>query len=150
ELNGAEESTPEDEESTPTHEYTWKTELCECQTREQAQQLREMLHRAGIESWLRDPTQNYVAATWDSIILIILVAADQLEEARRIIAQPIPQDIIEESQIEVPEFATPKCPGCGDSDPVLLEADPVNRWACEVCGREWTEAGESPAQSDSY
>ena len=139
ELNGAEESIPEDEEGTPTHEYTWKTPLCECETAEQANQIGEVLHRAGIDCWINDSPRRFVPTRMDLTNIRIQVAADQLEEARRIIAQPIPQDIIEDSQIEVPEFAVPKCPGCGDSDPTLLEADPGNRWACEVCGKEWTD-----------
>jgi hypothetical protein len=126
ELEGEEDSPADDEEGKAAIEYTWKTELCECETREQAWQLRRVLDRAGIESWVRDPTR-------------IFVAADQLDEARAIIAQPIPQEIIEESQAKVPEYENPKCPGCGDPEPTLLEAEPVNRWGCEVCGREWAD-----------
>ena len=69
----------------------------------------------------------------------MLVAADQLEQARAIAAQPIPQEIIEESKTEVPEFELPVCPKCGAADPVLEGVDPVNTWRCEACGYEWTE-----------
>jgi transposase-like protein len=70
------------------------------------------------------------------------VAADQLEEAREIAARPIPQEIVELSQMEVPEFEPPKCPQCGAEDPVLEGAEPVNAWLCEVCGKQWTESPE--------
>lgn len=110
-----------------------------CETAEQANQIGEVLHRAGIDCWINDSPRRVVPTRTDLTNIRIQVAADQLEEARRIIAQPIPQDIVEDSQIEVPEFAVPKCPGCGDSDPTLLEADPGNRWGCEVCGKEWTD-----------
>ncbi len=33
-------------------EYTWKTLLCECDEREEAWQIGEVLRRAGIESWI--------------------------------------------------------------------------------------------------
>jgi hypothetical protein len=134
ELEWDEDSAGDAEDGDRPHGYTWKTELCECESREQAWQLHTVLKRAGIETWL-DPNPLY---------LRIEVAADQLEEARRIIAQPIPQEIIEESQMEVPEYAAPKCPGCGDPDPTLLEGEPVNRWGCEVCGREWADAEALP------
>lgn len=125
-------------------EYTWKTELCECDTSDQAWQVRETLSRANIQSWLFDPRRETAMRFLDRTPYRILVAADQLDEARVIVAQPIPQDIVEESQIEIPEYETPGCPGCGDREPTLLEADPVNRWGCDVCGKEWMEATTSP------
>jgi ribosomal protein L37AE/L43A len=71
--------------------------------------------------------------------LRITVPADRLEEAREIIARPIPKEIVEQSRMTVPEFELPVCPKCGAGDPVLEEVDPVNSWLCEACGNQWTE-----------
>ncbi len=126
------------------HEYTWKTALCGCDTREKAMQLQEALRREGIESWVRFqgyiysivPATQYQFGTGG---LEILVAADQLDPARVIAGRPIPQDIVDESHETPPEYVAPTCPGCGAADPVLESADPVNAWRCEVCGREWVD-----------
>lgn len=125
----------------PAHEYTWKTLLCECETREQVWELMEQLRRAGIESWSQSRGLTYPR---------VLVAADQLEQAQTIAAQPIPQDIIAEwqaassAQEEAPEeFELPKCPACGAGDPVLTGVDPSNTWLCEACGKEWRDATDA-------
>lgn len=116
-------------------EYTWKTLLCECEERDQARQIWEMLRRAGIESWIksRELGLNYNR---------VLVAADELDRARSVIANPIPQDIIDKSRETVPEFELPRCPACGAEDPILESAEPVNAWKCENCGEEWTDSAE--------
>ena len=79
----------------------------------------------------------------------ILVAADQFDQAREIASQPIPQAIVEQSKMQVPDFEPPVCPSCGADDPILEGADPVNSWRCERCGKQWTdpaeEANDSPA-----
>jgi len=135
---GAASNTSEDEaeKSDQPHEYTWKTLLCECSDLEQATPIRMALRQAGIESWIEG--QGY-RVSMDMLNPRILVAADQLEEARRVIVQPIPQAIIEESKIEVPEFEFPVCPKCGAEDPVLESAEPVNSWLCEECGKQWSD-----------
>ncbi|MGA3009583.1 MAG: DUF2007 domain-containing protein [Terracidiphilus sp.] len=129
------------------HEYTWKTQLCECEDREEAWQIREVLRQAGIESWVEGPGSRF----WDGMsIPRILVAADQFERAREIASQPIPQAIVEQSKMQVPDFEPPVCPSCGADDPILEGADPVNSWRCERCGQQWTDtaedANDSPAQ----
>src|ERR1700691_5664151 len=43
-----------DEDGSP-RKFTWKTQLCVCETTEQANQIREMLRRAGIDSWVEKP-----------------------------------------------------------------------------------------------
>jgi len=123
---------PEDleEDEKPSVEYTWKTVLCECEEWDQVQQLQEMLRRAGIDSWSPNDGLLYPR---------ILVAADQLEEARLVIAKPVPQDIIDDSHTVVPEYEMPRCPACRAADPVLEAADPVNTWQCEACGRQWSD-----------
>jgi hypothetical protein len=139
-------SAMEEEEGDEGHEYTWKVVLSECNSQEEAWQLAEMLRRAGIESWIR---RYNPFAQFDSNGPGVLVAADQLEEARAIAARPIPQDIIEESQIKLPEFVLPVCPQCGSKDGAMLESsDRVNSWSCEACGAEWNDEDESARDED--
>ena len=83
------------EDTDQPHEYTWKTPLCECEDREEAWQLAEVLRRAGIESWIAQPGTRY---SFGAINPRLLVAADQLEQAREIAEQPIPQEIVEQSR----------------------------------------------------
>jgi hypothetical protein len=125
------------EDDKPAHQYTWKTLLCECDEREQAWQMYEALKRAGIESWIERPYSKFYVRDFQ-----VLVAADQLDQAREIAARPIPQDIVDESKLKVPEFEPPTCPHCGAADPVLESVDPCNAWVCEACGSQWTESAE--------
>jgi hypothetical protein len=129
------------EESNPPHEYTWKTLLCECDERERAAQIQEVLKEAGIESWIQGP--GYSVAP-DMSSPSILVAADQLEQAREIIERPIPQSIIEQFQMQIPEFELPVCPACGAEDPLLEDVNPRNAWLCERCGKQWMDPEEEP------
>ncbi len=125
------------------HDYTWKTVLCDCDTNEQAQELSAALQQAGIESWVQQSRE------FGRRNPRVLVAADQLDQARAIAASPIPPEIVAESRAEVPEYVPPSCPSCGAPDPVLEGVDPVNSWTCEQCGRKWTDSTpESPAETD--
>jgi len=116
-------------------EFTWKTALCECNTNEEAMALVLALRKAGIDGWV--DRQRFVNGP------TVLVAADQLAQAREIAAQPIPQDIIDEMNEPPEEFIPPTCPACGAEDPTLESTDPSNTWVCESCDNTWTEA--SPA-----
>lgn len=140
------------------HEYTWKVSLCECETREQAAQLGEALRRAQIDCWIETPPNASRYGSLDMSGYRVRVAADQLEQAQAIAAQPIAQDIVSEitepSQ-EATEFSIPKCPRCGAEEPVLMGADQTNSWRCEECGHEWTDPGdgdssESKNQTGSF
>jgi hypothetical protein len=121
-------------------EFTWKTVLCECDEVEEAWQLREALRRAGIDSWVEGRSRDLSYPR-------VVVAADQLEQARRIAEQPIPQEIIDEFNAPPEEFEPPVCPQCGAEDPVLESTDPVNSWLCESCGAQWNEQAESKEAS---
>src|SRR5258708_24470704 len=87
-------------------EYSWKVILCDCEKTPQALQIVEMLRRAKIDAWNRESR--------------VLVAADQVDEARAVIANPIPQGIIDDSRQEIPEYTPPVCPACGAADPILI------------------------------
>ena len=121
-------------DSLPT-EYTWKTPLCECRDQEHAWQLSAVLKDAGIESWIEVPRGDL-----DLTGPRLLVAADQLEEARAIADRPIPQDILDQSKAQQDDFAPPVCPKCGAPDPLLLGVDPANTWRCDLCGAQWTDS----------
>jgi ribosomal protein L37AE/L43A len=133
----------EEQESNFPHDYTWKTQLCECDGLEEAWQISEVLKQAGIESWIERPGSRRYSVVPDASMegdLQVLVAADQLDQARAIAARPIPQEIVEQSKMQAPEFEPPVCPVCGAGDPVLEDVDPFNTWKCEACGKEWTES----------
>ncbi|HEX3661779.1 MAG TPA: hypothetical protein VHU89_10130 [Acidobacteriaceae bacterium] len=120
----------------PPVEYTWKTPLRTCDTREEAWQISEVLKRAGIESWIEAPEQGALDLTGPRVI----VAADELMEAQAIVAQPIPQEIVDQSKVHVEDFVLPPCPKCGTADPLLEGVEPTNTWLCEACGAQWSEA----------
>jgi len=122
------------------HDYTWKTVLCDCDTNEQAQELSATLQQARIESWVQQSQE------FGRSYARVLVAADQLDQARATAARPIPPEIVAESRIEMPDFEPPSCPKCGASDPVLEAVDPANTWRCEHCGEQWTESADSANQ----
>jgi len=131
-------------------EYTWKTPLCECESMEQARRLSETLRLAGVESWIDEPDtgfrhEDFVYTGTELRNPRVMVAADQLEQARAIAANPIRKEVVEESKLPVPEFEMPKCPRCGAGDPALEGVNPFNSWRCEACGKQWTESGEGEA-----
>jgi len=129
----------EDETDLP-HEYTWKTDLCECNTRDEALDIGLVLKNAGIDSWISTPESK-----WGLGGPRIQVAADQLDQAQMILAHYTPPARVNEEQ-EVDEFILPVCPRCGSKeDAVLQAADPVNAWMCEACGAEWANS-DSPGE----
>ncbi len=141
-----------DDEDDAPHEYTWKTVLCECDTSAEARQLCEALKQVGIESWVESAAGYSPHAELEVTNPRILVTADQLDQARAIAANPIPQAIIDQFKSEVPEYEPPVCPKCGASDPVLEGVDPENTWRCERCDAQWIESAgsgdeEAPEQS---
>lgn len=111
-------------------DYTWKVTLLDLGTYEEAYQIQEMLRRAKIECWIEAISPG---------VYRVAVPADRAEEAERIASQPVPQEIVEESKTEIPEYEAPKCPACGAVDPVLEDTEPSNQWLCEACGNEWSE-----------
>lgn len=78
---------------------------------------------------------------WDLRFNRVQVAADQLEEARRIAALPIPPEVaraVQEAGEEELEYQPPHCPSCAAPDPVREAVNQENQWFCEVCGKHWT------------
>jgi hypothetical protein len=129
------------------HEFTWKTPLCEFDTDQEARQLAQALMRNGIDSWIRRPSSRYL----DMTAYQINVAADQLEQARAIAAQPIPQDIIDDIKQEeaAPAYEIPTCPKCKAEDPTLESVEPTNNWLCESCGYTWSDPVPDPTNTQS-
>ncbi|HKO12296.1 MAG TPA: hypothetical protein VJV22_10020, partial [Acidobacteriaceae bacterium] len=70
----------------------------------------------------------------------IMVAADQLDEAKQILLHPIPQDVIDQSKVKVEDFVPPTCPKCGAEDPLLESVEPANSWRYENCGAQWSDS----------
>jgi hypothetical protein len=128
-------------------DYTWMAPLCDYEFREEALQRIAMLNRAGIQSWFRDPDRGRGDPTVQRLDYRILVPADQLEHAQAVIAQPIAQDIIDESKVEVPEYQMPRCPRCQSEDPTLVGTAPSNQWHCESCGNEWSDPVPEPKEA---
>jgi ribosomal protein L37AE/L43A len=131
--------------------YTWKTGLCRCESIDEAAQLGEMLRRAGIESWIQRPGARYPTPWIDELgvgDLQINVPADQLDQARAVIAQPIPQDIINQMKEEesTPAYEIPVCPKCKAEDPTLESVEPSNNWLCESCGYTWSDPVPDPTE----
>ena len=125
-------------------DYTWKTGLCRCDSLQVAAQRGEMLRRAGIDSWVQRPGARFVVPWVDELgagDIQINVAADQLDQAKALIVQPIPQDIIDDLKDEeaTPAFEIPICPKCGADDSTLESVEPSNNWLCESCGHTWTD-----------
>ena len=115
-------------------EFSWKTPLCECASEEQALAICQALKRAGIENWYEAPGRG-----WSSGGPQVVVAADQLEQARQIASQPIPEEILDDLRLVAPEYEAPPCPVCHAVDPVLESAEPSNNWLCEACGHQWRD-----------
>lgn len=118
------------------HHYTWKVPLCNRETAAEAQCVLLMLRRAGIDSWI-EATENRGGREWPRV----LVAADQLDQARSIADQPIPQDILDEVNDgqSASEYELPTCPQCAAPDPILESVEPSNCWLCESCGYTWSD-----------
>ena len=125
-----------DQEDPGPHDYTWKTVLCDCESDQEARKLSEALRQAGLDSWVQG-SQEFGRRQ-----ARVLVAADQLDRAREIVAQPVPQQVGDESNEEAPEFVEPKCPRCGSDDVVLEGVDTQNHWRCEACDTEWSDDAE--------
>lgn len=124
-----------DHEDGSPRDYTWKTLLCVCNEVAEAQQLSEALRQAGIESWIEAMPKQSIGLGNPRV----MVAADQLDQARAVAARPIPPEIIEETETKIPDFEPPLCPKCGAADPVLESVDPANTWLCKQCGQRWTD-----------
>jgi ribosomal protein L37AE/L43A len=129
------ESESNQDDSVP-HEYTWKTELCDCETTAEAQGLSRALRQAGVDSWIQGSHE------FGRRYARVLVAADQLDRAREIAARPVPKEVIDESKDEIPEFVEPQCPKCGSDDVVLEGVDTQNHWRCDACDAEWSDDAE--------
>ncbi len=140
-----------DAEGAASRESIRRLPLCECGDWKQAWQVCAMLKEEAIESWIQDsradpedsllysPEMGPPSGLFTPRAFRVLVAADRLAEAREVAARPIPREIAEASEMNVPEFTAPKCPACGAEDPVLEGVDPANTWCCEQCGREWAD-----------
>jgi hypothetical protein len=129
-------------------DYTWKVALCRCESLDEAAARSEMLRRAGIDSWIQRPGARFVVPWLELGVgdIQIDVAADQLEAARAVIAQPIPQDVIDliKEANSTATYEIPRCPKCKAEDPTLESVEPSNNWLCESCGYTWSDPVPDP------
>ena len=118
-------------------EYSWMVLLCQCDSNEHAYQLQEVLYREGIDSWVdneKSPGRHGLRYPE------VLVAPDQLEKARRIAAQPIPQGILNDAKnLQSEDFVAPRCPRCKSEEVLLVTTEPTNQWQCDECGAKWSD-----------
>jgi transposase-like protein len=128
----------------------------------EAQLAKGKLEAAGIETFLAN--ENIVSLDWfySNAVggLRLQVAEEDLEDATAILADPIPDEIIEEPSGVV--YTQPHCPRCDSLDigfetinrlwsyglMFVIAPIPVRRsdWKCQNCGAEWVE---EPSGSDS-
>jgi hypothetical protein len=147
--DGREDSDLDPDNEVVAREYTWKTGLCRYDSIDEVAQRCEMLSRAGIETWVQRPESRFNIPWIDGPgvgDIQINVAADQLDQARSVIAQPIPQDIIDQlkREEEAPAYEIPICPKCKAEDPILESVEPTNNWLCESCGYTWSDPIPDP------
>jgi hypothetical protein len=114
------------------YEYSWKVPAFESENPDEIKLLARALSRAGIERWVNQAPSGAIQ---------ILVAADQIDLANEVLAQPISQDIVDEIQAEqsAAAYEIPACPKCQAPDPILESVEPSNNWLCESCGYTWSD-----------
>jgi hypothetical protein len=117
-------------ESSLPRGYTWKTLLCECRDQQHAWQISAILRDSAIENWIELPRGDL-----DLTGPRVLVAADQLVDARTVAERPVPQVVVDLSKAQNEDFTLPRCPQCCAPDPMLLGVDPMNTWRCAA---QWT------------
>lgn len=154
--SASEDATDADAEDATSRQSIRRLPLCECSDWKQAWQICAMLKADDIESWIQDsradpedsllysPDMGPPSALFTSRAFRVVVAADQLSEAREVAAQPVPREIAKASEMAVPEFTAPKCPACGAEDPILESVNPANSWRCEQCDKEWMDSLPDP------
>ncbi len=124
---------------------------------------RAVVESAGIYCFLKD--ENLVRLDWQISNLIggirLQVAADDLEAAQAVLAQPVPDSI---SIPDQPGFRQPRCPRCTSTDiswerhsrkmalvSLFLLSLPLPRgsesWHCSSCDLRWVEEDDHPAST---
>jgi Putative prokaryotic signal transducing protein len=126
---------------------------------------RGVVESAGIFCFLKD--ENLIRLDWQVSNMIggirLQVAAEDVEAAEAVLAQPVPDSI---SIPDQPGFEQPRCPRCGSSDiswerrgrkmalvSLFLFSLPLPRgsesWRCSNCGLRWVEDDDDTSTSES-
>ena len=120
------------------------------------------LDSAGIESFIGD--ENIVRMNWFISNLVggikLQVKPEDLETARQILDQPIPEGFDVEG---VGQYEQPRCPKCHSLDISFEELNkpvayatawagvpvplPSNTWRCHACGQRWEEVESDDTNS---
>jgi hypothetical protein len=108
----------------------------------------------GVESYLADDNTVRMDWLWSNLLggVKLLVDAEDLEAARRILAEPIPEEIDFEGAVE---YRQPRCPKCQSLDinfeelykPIAYGSLFVNLpiplqrtgWICQTCRHTWQQ-----------
>jgi len=102
---------------------------------EDAQAAGEMLRAAGIEYDMILPRID----TLDMGAPRLAVMPDDVERARQLLSQPIPEEFRTLVRTQ-DKFVVPTCSKCGAPDPLLESIEPTNKWKCEVCSHTWLDS----------
>ena len=77
---------------------------------------------------------------------MVAVLPRDREIAAQLLSQPMSE--VEQRQYDAEmnlpdeeEWCATVCPRCGTQNPVLLSAEPMNRWRCAGCDYVWQEEG---------
>jgi hypothetical protein len=115
----------------------------------------------GVESYLGDDNTVRMDWLWSNLLggVKLLVSADDVEAAKRILAEPIPEEIDFEGAAE---YRQPRCPKCQSLDinfeelykPIAYGSLFVNLpiplqrtgWICQTCRHTWEETLQEPEQ----
>jgi hypothetical protein len=117
------------------------------------------IESAGIECLLADGNLVRMDWLWSNAIggLRLQVSESDVEEARAILDEPIPESLVEDDKGEA--FLQPRCPRCDSLDIGFQNLDhfwtyglwlltglpiPIRKdhWRCGACGAQWVDTGE--------
>jgi hypothetical protein len=129
----------------------------------EAQVAKGVLDSAGIPCCLRDENTVRLEWVWSNLLggVRLQVNEQDLEAARAVLMQPIPEQIQLDGDLP---YDQPRCPRCGSLDihyqaiheraglasiilfvPVPI---PKHAWLCEDCGAQWRKVPDDGSQPD--
>ena len=104
--------------------------------------LQSVLESAGIFFFLCDENTARTYGVSGFLLLEgmrLQVAAEDLEEAGRILSEPVPKEFqLEDGSV----YEQPFCADCGSIDMTLGAPPVVGVWRCNGCGARWVEDAE--------
>ena len=129
----------------------------------EAQVAKGVLDAAGLPCYLRDENALRMQWVWSSLLggVRLQVNEQDLEAARAVLMQPIPEQIQLDGDIP---YDQPHCPRCGSLDIhyqaiheraglasiILFVPVPIPKraWLCKDCGAQWREVSDDSSKPD--